>query len=110
MEKTETLNEFLLFDTPEDMKDLMARIECLNGSERAIATLFAFMAFNLAAKIAKLNKQKAALRAEAIELDFAYYVQTTRDIAPNLSWWKENRPQSWQRFTSTTTVNKFTWK
>ncbi len=61
-------------------------------------------------KIAKLNKQKAALRAEAIELDFAYYVQTTRDIAPNLSWWKENRPQSWQRFTSTTTVNKFTWK
>jgi hypothetical protein len=61
-------------------------------------------------KIAKLNKQKAALRAEAIELDFAYYVQTTRDIAPNLSWWKENRPQSWQRFASTTTVNKFTWK
>jgi hypothetical protein len=61
-------------------------------------------------KIAKLNKQKAALRAEAIEHDFAYYVQTTRDIAPNLSWWKENRPQSWQRFTSTTTVNKFTWK
>jgi hypothetical protein len=55
MEKTETLNEFLLFDTPEDMKDLMSRIECLNGSERAIATLFAFMAFNLAAKIAKGN-------------------------------------------------------
>jgi hypothetical protein len=45
-------------------------------------------------KIAKLNKQKAALRAEAIELDFAYYVQTTRDIAPNLSWWKENAPRS----------------
>ena len=61
-------------------------------------------------KIAKLNKQKTALRAEAIELDFAYYVQTTRDIAPNLSWWKENRPKSWQRFASTTTVNKFTWK
>jgi len=55
MEKTETLNEFLLFDTPEDMKDLMARIECLNGSERGIATLFAFMAFNLAVKIAKEN-------------------------------------------------------
>jgi hypothetical protein len=55
MEKTETLNEFLLFDTPKDMKDLMARIECLNGSERGIATLFAFMAFNLAVKIAKEN-------------------------------------------------------
>ena len=53
MDKIDTLNEFLLFDTPEDMQDLNARINQLNGQDKVIATLFAFMAFNLAAKIAK---------------------------------------------------------
>jgi len=62
------------------------------------------------AKIKKLQAQQKALRAEAIESGFAYYVQTIRDNAPSLTWWKEQHPKTWQRYAKQTTVNTFTWK
>ena len=61
------------------------------------------------AKITKLNAQKAALRSEAVETGFAEYVVTVRTLAPNLTWWKENRPTVWERYAKESKVNKFTW-
>ena len=61
-------------------------------------------------KIAKLKKQKDALWAEAIDKDFAYYVQRTRTNTPNLTWWRENYPRSWEKYVTKSTYNKFTWK
>jgi hypothetical protein len=61
-------------------------------------------------KIAKLKKQKDALCAEAIDKDFAYYVQRTRTNTPNLTWWRENYPRSWEKYVTKSTYNKFAWK
>ena len=62
------------------------------------------------AKIKKLQAQQKALRAEAIEGGFAYYVQTIRNTAPSLTWWKEQHPKTWQRYAKETKVNTFAWK
>ncbi len=61
------------------------------------------------AKIAKLTKQRNELRVEAIEQGYAHYVTTYRTLAPNLQWWKENRPTVWQQYAKESKVNKFTW-
>jgi hypothetical protein len=61
-------------------------------------------------KIAKLKKQRDALCAEAIDKDFAYFVQRTRTNTPNLSWWREQYPRSWEKYVTKSTYNKFTWK
>ena len=61
------------------------------------------------AKIAKLTKQRNELRIEAIEQGYAHYVTTYRTLAPNLTWWKENRPTVWQQYAKESKVNKFTW-
>jgi len=61
------------------------------------------------AKIAKLTKQRNELRTEAIEQGYAHYVTTYRTLAPNLTWWKENRPTVWQQYAKESKVNKFTW-
>jgi len=62
------------------------------------------------AKIKKLQAQQKALRAEAIEGGFAHYVQTIRNTAPSLTWWKEQHPKTWQRYAKETKVNTFAWK
>jgi hypothetical protein len=61
-------------------------------------------------KIAKLKKQRDALCAEAIDKDFAYFVQRTRTNTPNLSWWREQYPRSWEKYVTKSTYNKFAWK
>jgi predicted phage-related endonuclease len=61
-------------------------------------------------KIAKLKKQREALCAEAIDKDFAYFVQRTRTNTPNLSWWREQYPRSWEKYVTKSTYNKFAWK
>lgn len=62
------------------------------------------------AKIKKLQAQQKALRAEAIEGGFAYYVQSTRDKAPSKGWWMEQHPKTWERYMTKTPVNTFAWK
>ena len=62
------------------------------------------------AKIKKYQAQQKVLRAQAIDGGFAYYVETIRNTAPSLSWWKEQHPKTWQRYAKASTVNHFTWK
>jgi len=62
------------------------------------------------AKLRKLEKEIAAIQAEAIESGFAYYVQTSRNNAPSKDWWMEQHPKTWQRYMTQTPVRKFTWK
>lgn len=49
------------FHTPKDMNELMGRLEGLPGPERAIGSLYAMMAWNLACRYAAHN--------EALETD-----------------------------------------
>ena len=62
------------------------------------------------AKIKKLQAQQKMLRAEAIEGGFAYYVETIRNTAPSLTWWKEQHPKTWMRYAKEGKVKHFTWK
>jgi hypothetical protein len=62
------------------------------------------------AKIKKLQAQQQILRAEAVEGGFAYYVETIRNTAPSLTWWKEQHPKTWMRYAKEGKVKHFTWK
>jgi hypothetical protein len=62
------------------------------------------------AKIKKLQAKQKALRAEAIDGGFAYYLETIRNTAPSLTWWKEQHPKTWMRYAKEGTVRHFTWK
>ena len=62
------------------------------------------------AKIKKLQAKQKALRAEAIEGGFAYYLETIRNTAPSLTWWKEQHPKTWMRYAKEGKVKHFTWK
>jgi sugar (pentulose or hexulose) kinase len=69
------------------------------------------------AKIKKLQAQMSRrltrqqiLRAEAVEGGFAYYVETIRNTAPSLTWWKEQHPKTWMRYAKEGKVKHFTWK
>jgi hypothetical protein len=61
------------------------------------------------AKIKQLTKQRDALRAEAVEAGVAQWVETARTYTPNLDWWKEQHPKTWQRYMRTGTAKNFTW-
>ena len=61
------------------------------------------------AKIKQLTKQRDALRAEAVEAGVAKWVETQRTYTPDLKWWKEKHPLSWQRYMRTGTAKHFTW-
>ena len=53
--------------------------------------------------------KKETTTVSAIEQGYAQYVTTYRTLAPNLQWWKENRPTVWQQYAKESKVNKFTW-
>ena len=61
------------------------------------------------AKIKKLQAKQKELRADAIEGGFAHYAETFRNTAPSVTWWKEQHPETWMRYTKTSTVKHFTW-
>ena len=61
------------------------------------------------AKIKILTKQRDQLRAEAIEAGVAQWVETQRTYTPNLSWWQQQHPKTWQRYMRTGTAKTFTW-
>lgn len=61
------------------------------------------------AKIKLLTKQREQLRAAAVEAGVAQWVETQRTYTPDLKWWKEQHPRSWQRYMRPGTVKNFTW-
>ena len=61
------------------------------------------------AKIKMLTKQRDQLRAAAVEAGVAQWVETTRTYTPNLSWWQEQHPRTWQRYMRTGKAKSFTW-
>ena len=61
----------------------------------------------LEARIKKLGKEHEELRAQAVANGWARWTFTIRMRAPNLQWWKENRPRTWEKYATMTKVKKF---
>ena len=61
------------------------------------------------AKIKILTKQRDQLRLEAIEAGVAQWVEVSRTYTPNLTWWQQQHPKTWQRYAHTGRVKNFTW-
>ena len=59
------------------------------------------------AQIKVLTNERDALRDVAIKNGWAQWTFTVRMSAPNLKWWKENRPSVWQKYATATPVKKF---
>jgi len=59
------------------------------------------------AQIKVLTKERDALREVAIKKGWAQWTFTVRMSAPNLKWWKENRPSVWEKYATTSQVKKF---
>ena len=70
---------------------------------------------DLRAKKSKLEKQArkigetlAKLETEAVEKGYGMWVfSRTRKIVPDLSWWKDNYPRSWEKYIEIRSYNKF---
>ena len=61
----------------------------------------------LEARIKKLGKEREELRAQAVTNGWARWTFTVRMTAPNLQWWKENKPRTWEKYATMNKVKKF---
>lgn len=59
------------------------------------------------AQIKTLGKERDALRIEAVANGWARWVTTIRFNAPNLAWWKENKPRTWEKYATPSKVKRF---
>ena len=70
---------------------------------------------DLKAKKTKLEQQTRKVKAElerleteAVEKGYGMWVfSRTRKIVPDLSWWKDNYPRSWEKYIEIRSYNKF---
>ena len=65
-------------------------------------------------RIAELEAQMKAdkaerdqLRLDAVANGWAIWSVSIRTHVPNLQWWKENKPRSWQKYCTNKPVNNF---
>ena len=59
------------------------------------------------AQIKELGKEREALRIEAVKNGWARWTISIRMTAPNLAWWKENKPRTWEKYTTPHKVQRF---
>lgn len=59
------------------------------------------------AQIKELGKEREALRIEAVKNGWARWTISIRMTAPNLTWWKENKPRTWEKYTTPSKVKRF---
>ena len=51
----------------------------------------------------------AATQQLAVEDGLAEMKTCQRTNVPNLSWWKANKPKSWEKYCTTSTYQRFAW-
>ena len=56
----------------------------------------------------KIKAELEKLETEAVEKGYGMWVfSRTRKIVPDLSWWKDNYPRSWEKYIEIRSYNKF---
>ena len=62
----------------------------------------------LEAQIKADTAERDKLRLDAVANGWAVWSVSIRTNVPNLAWWKENKPRSWQNYCKQSTAKRFT--